>query len=514
MGSAEPALVPEWYRAGKGGKASNNVSDGNGVGLSGRKRLPLIPCEQESKQSSIRSSSGAQAYSNFGRRDRKKNPDTCDRDRDRESSRDYRGSRDSIIGSRTDTDRRWRSNSAGEIWPKKLESESKSGAFARGNVNNGGIKRGSAFKREFPTLASIEKKSVLESGRVSTAVQSVPIPNLVTVGGDRWTSPLAEVPSEVGDSTLASPVSPLSLSRSNSAGLNMAEALINASFRAQISPQSSSGTSRAEELAIRQSKQLIPVTSSMLKTSGLNSSEKSKFRGPVSPGANNAPRAPAYTKSDIPKSSQIGNLQVLSREKTGVISPSAAKDSSSQDISPKSPINSNPKTKNRDMGMSLLPFGEKRPLSLAKAKNRNDFFNSLRTKSSVINNSSADSNPEPSDSIENSLSLEENAMTCGDVSIIGQDSENESATDISVINLEETIVSESPKDIEGNQQSPPVDIDEKDKAFMKSLGWKEDAKEEALTNEEISAFIKKYKKLKPRSCRFQAFSLSPKQTKF
>ncbi|KEH38098.1 hypothetical protein MTR_2g461250 [Medicago truncatula] len=52
---------------------------------------------------------------------------------------------------------------------------------------------------------------------------------------------------------------------SMSVGLNMAEALVHAPSRSQSIPQVSVKTQRLEELAIKQSRQLIPVTPSIPK---------------------------------------------------------------------------------------------------------------------------------------------------------------------------------------------------------------------------------------------------------
>jgi len=277
---------------------------------------------------------------------------------------------------------------------------------------------------------------------------------------------------------------------------------------------------------------------------GFNSSEKSRFRatkagdfgGPLKSGhllssqhhVNNALCA-ASARSDVPKASQIGNYQILCRERTCVISP-ASKDAGSQDDDLKSPINPNFKAENKTANMRLISssklslgsFGEKRPVS--RAQNRNDFFNSIRKKTSVIPSGAA-APPESSYCVmEKSLSSELNAGCCADISISNQE-ENHGDAHASVINLEENsgdsglgcgdgagaccvetqldrrFQSQSPEDDVENKQSlscldcnnchEVVELNEQDKAFLQSLGWKEeDAKVEALTAEEITSFIK------------------------
>jgi len=221
----------------------------------------LIPCDWDSRKSSgsngsVRSdkntSVGAQAYSNFRRRDRKNNPNTRDRDRDRDrplsadfGPRDYH---DSVASSRTNRDRLWQKDSGAlggrrELRPKTLESDSASVGLPRDYMNGGGVRRASSFKREFPTIASVEKKCVLDTGRVSTAVGRLSLPSPTTIGGDSWTSALAEIRAVVGSNVLLSsvaqtaPVSPVTLARNATTGLNMAEALIQPSSQVQTPPQ-------------------------------------------------------------------------------------------------------------------------------------------------------------------------------------------------------------------------------------------------------------------------------------
>ncbi|ONK60896.1 uncharacterized protein A4U43_C08F23830 [Asparagus officinalis] len=371
MGSSEPVLVPEWYRAGKGGKAPNASS--------ARNRLLLIPVEQDSKRSLSREG-------DFGRRGRMENVDSRARARD--------GDRD---GGR-DQDR----------------------------------------------------------------------------GGDR------------------------NRERRNSSGFNVEGSVIQASSRSS-----------------RQRKRLVPVVPSLPKSSSSNSSENSKSRGAPRSGdfsgphknsqkslsqltvVNNALHVSA-AKSDILKESQFGNLQVLSRERTGPISIAV------QDAGLRSSVNSNLKAEAKDTSSSSI---EKRFTS--KAQNRNAFFNSLRKKTSV-NHSNASAVPEPSccDTTEKPLSLEMHATICG--SVINEEEKN---TDESVVSSGDSVdatyvfESQSPEDNGENERSlcgsncncdTVVDPDEQEKAFLLSLGWKEDAEEEALTEEEIAAFIKQYPQFSKR----------------
>lgn len=178
------------------------------------------------------------AYRNFGSRDRKKNLDSRERDRGKNwplvADTGSRGRRDSSLGSRTDADRLWRGNYGsarhGELRSKKPESGSKEQIIPKENVSGGGIIRPSSFKKEFPALAAVQRKGVLDTGRTSATVKSPPSS---TLGDDSWTSALAEAP-PVEQTT---PSCQVSLGRSNSNGLNMAEALMRPAPQIQIASQ-------------------------------------------------------------------------------------------------------------------------------------------------------------------------------------------------------------------------------------------------------------------------------------
>ncbi|KAA3465281.1 mediator of RNA polymerase II transcription subunit 1-like [Gossypium australe] len=134
------------------------------------------------------------------------------------------------------------------------------------------------FEKDFPSLGTEERQGVSEIARVSSpsfssVSQSLPIHNSTLIDGEGWTSALAEVPSVNGSSGTGSLPASLIDSTSGSgspsvtAGLNMAEALTQAPPRTHTIPRLSVKTQRCEELAIKQSRQLIPVTPSMPKGS-------------------------------------------------------------------------------------------------------------------------------------------------------------------------------------------------------------------------------------------------------
>jgi len=193
---------------------------------------------------------------------------------------------------------------------------------------------------------------------------------------------------------------------------------------------------------------------------GLKSLDKSRLRaikagdfsGPPTSGqqlssqllVNNALHV-ASAKSDVPRPSHIRNYEILCRERTGVLSP-AAKDAGSQDGNLKSSINQNLQAESKGANMSLINSSRpslgylegKSPLSLAQ--NRNDFFNSLRKKTSAIHSGGV-AIPEPSScvNVEWSLSSEQNKGNCADISMSNQEGNHGDGycSDASVINLEE-----------------------------------------------------------------------------
>nr|DAD24428.1 TPA_asm: hypothetical protein HUJ06_025892 [Nelumbo nucifera] len=333
MAKGEPTLVPEWLKGtgsitGGGNTthhfaSSSTHSDDHAVALTTRNRLTMSTGDYDTPRSSAfldrtssayfrRSSSSngsmmhdketstySRSYSSFTRshRDRDWEKDTLDY-RDKEKSilgdhrdRDYSDPLASILTSRVEKDTLRRSQSMisgkrGEGWSRRVAADTNNG---NNNHNNGnGLLVGgsivssiqkAAFERDFPSLGAEEKQGALDIGRVSSpglssSVQSLPIGSSAVIGGDGWTSALAEVPVIIGNNSIgpssvqqATPASSTSGAPNSSTGLNMAETLAQAPSRTRISPQLSVETQRLEELAIKQSRQLIPMTPSMPKTS-------------------------------------------------------------------------------------------------------------------------------------------------------------------------------------------------------------------------------------------------------
>ncbi|XP_077224545.1 uncharacterized protein LOC143857897 [Tasmannia lanceolata] len=596
MERSEPALVPEWLKGANGGIsgggstahhfASSSQSDDHSVVLPARKRSSVSSSDHDTPRSSLMdrtsssyfrrssSSNGAlvhdkepsaysRSYSSFNR---------SHRDKDWEKGLDYREERllsgnhrdrdysDSLTDIRTsriekDTLRRSQSMISGkrvDVWPKRVGNDTNNGQLVGGSIVSNIHK--ASFERDFPSLGAEEKQGVPDICRVSspglsTASQSLPICSSTVIGGDGWTSALAEVPVMISSNSpilssiqQSAPASLATVPPSTTTGLNMAETLAQAPSRARSVPQLSVETQRLEELAIKQSRQLIPMTPSVPKTSVLNSSDKLKPKAsrigelgnvskvgqqPSSPQlVNHALRGPA--RLDVPKTSQAGKLLVLkpAREKNG-LSPTV-KDSQSPTntnraslgVGPFAPSrnpnpNSNaPKLSTDHRKAPALPVTQsssmdKRPPS--QAQNRSDFFKSLRKKTENLSAAIPDSCPIMSSVLEKS----DEQIPVSDATVSEGKDVNDPVLDCSTGN--ESNMAGNGDSFSGNGEKKYgsdaiVCTDEEEAAFLRSLGWEEPEEnageeEEALTEEEINAFYECIK-LRPASKLFQGMQKS------
>uniref|UniRef100_A0A5B6ZMJ3 Putative cell wall protein AWA1 n=1 Tax=Davidia involucrata TaxID=16924 RepID=A0A5B6ZMJ3_DAVIN len=576
MERSEPTLVPEWLRStgsvtGGGNSAhhfasSSLHSDALSSAHSTRNRSSrtLIDkdtprsafLDQSSSSNSRRSSSSngstKHPYSSFTRIHRDKNRDKekersvirdlCDHD-----SSDPLGN---ILISRCEKDTLRRSRSMvsrkpSEVLPRRA-ADSKNGGSNNHNSSNGVLSGGSvsciqkaAFEKDFPSLGTEEKPRVPDIGRVSspilsTAVQSLPIGISGLIGGEGWTSALAEVPTIIGSNNMgtssvqqSSVSSALSGASGAMAGLNMAEALSQAPSRARTNLQLPDKTQRLEELAIKQSRQLIPMTPSMPKALVFNSSEKSKPKTaartsemvvaaksiqqqPHSSQLANQSLRGGQVRPDGPRTSHTGKFLVLKPVWENGVS-STAKDVSSPTnasrvansqlaVAPSAPVRTpnTPKlstVERKAAALALNPIGtvEKRP-SLSQAQSRSDFFNLMRKKTSMNTSIIL---PD-SDAADLSPTVEKSGEVIKEVSAPVRPCETENGSKV-------TINGDTHEEIQtfdvGEKHSclnGTVYPDEEEAAFLRSLGWEENAGEdEALTEEEINAFVQECKKLRP-----------------
>lgn len=214
------------------------------------------------------SSNGSRSYSNFGgrnRRDKEWQKDTYDyheKDklifgdgRQRELSEPLAkafSSKFEMNGSR-----RSQSMISGkdeDIWPRKVVTDSRvhSGNKVNGFLNKcspvSGVKK-ETIEADFPLLGAEERKIVPEVVRISSpsltsSFQSLPTGTSTGIGGDRWTSALAEVPILVGSNGTAisslqqsAPSSPSSVTSGTTTSLNMAETVAQGPGHVQTAPQ-------------------------------------------------------------------------------------------------------------------------------------------------------------------------------------------------------------------------------------------------------------------------------------
>ncbi|XP_075674254.1 uncharacterized protein LOC142643485 isoform X1 [Castanea sativa] len=595
MDRSKLTLVPEWLKSSAsvtGASSSNHqfsssslksddhpiskhVRNGSSVSTSDCDIGHLFASDQATssyfrQSSSSNGSAHSRSYSSFGR---------SQHDWDWEDTNDYRGKNKLVLGdhrlhdssdtlgtflpNRIEKNMLMHSQSMitgkrGNTWPRKVAGDSNNAKRKHSDANGllGGGGGGSvssstktAFEQDFPLLIAEERQSGSEIGRVSssgleTTIQNCPTGISSTIGCDSWKSALVEVPQISGcnstDAALAQQTlaaSSASVSPSTGTRINMAETLANGLDHARARPQLSVKTQRLDELAMKQSRQLIPMTFSMTKPLVPSPSEKSKPKigqqqhsFSSSHFGNNSPRG-GPAKSDVTKLS-VGNLHVLSlsRELNGFSS--AAKDSLSPTNGSRlanSPLGIAPSGAGsaslRKLSNNLsAATADHRPTSFrttmekkpsTQVQSRNDFFKSLSRKNSPTYFPSAVSDP-----CQAALSsISENAdksvaEAAAVMSITLQNTEDAISSDEPVSGLlnesrgEMTCIGSAcdviQKCLRNREQhsSPDVTLypDEEETAFLRSLGWEENAGEdEGLTEEEISAFYIEYMKLRPLS---------------
>ncbi|KAG7980864.1 hypothetical protein I3843_05G205000 [Carya illinoinensis] len=577
MERSEPTLFPEWLRntgsvTGGGISAHHSAStathsDGpslahhtrtrNSKGISDFDAPRSAFLDRASSSNSRRSStngSAKHAYSSFNRNHR-------DKEKERLSFRDHwdHDSSDplgSIFPSRVEKDKLWRSQSMvsrkqGEPLTRRIAVDFKNGSSSNHNGNGvhsggsvGSSMQKAVFEKDFPSLGTEERQGAPDIGRVSSpglssAVQSLPVGSAALIGGEGWTSALAEVPTIIGSSSRGSlsiqhTVSATSGSGalSSMAGLNMAEALAQAPPRVGITPQVSVNSQRREELAFKQSKQLIPVTPSMPKALVLNSTDKSKPKtvvrameanvaaksGQLQPTSlqhvNQSPRG-GHSKSDASKTSH-GKFLVLKPTWENGVSPtlkdvaspthnSTSKAADSQlPISPSvasSPLRSPHHLKNSSLDRKVAALNlksgstlERKP-SLSQVQSRNDFFNLIKMKTSTNNSTVL----QDSGHVISSPTVEKSDVVIGEV-VSAPASPHATRIGAEMTSDGDTCDAAQRFSVGENNMSSSETVypDEKEAAFLRSLGWEENSGEdEGLTEEEINAFYQECMKLKP-----------------
>ncbi|KAK4803733.1 hypothetical protein SAY86_003550 [Trapa natans] len=569
----EPSLIPEWLKSSGSAttvaygsqSASYLQSDDHSLSRHARNKSSFFNSEHDGSRSTVsekmtssyfrRSASGkdssrSRSYSSFHKSHRHREwEDVHDlRDKDRPILGDHRNyeypAHVGVLPGKFSKETLRHSQS---MISRKLEGTSSNKVVGDSGIssNNKDIRKGSSppisndgapsstqilFVRDFPSLGVDQKQNSSELRRVPSPVLPSAIHNLPgaghsMIGGDGWTSSLAEVPGVIASSSTAILLSQQAAVGSSgcvaqrSGGLNMAEAVVQGPSRARTPPQVSVDTQRLEELAIKQSRQLIPVIPSTPKSSLLGPSDKSKPKAGVqlahaTPSQGIQSLRGGSTRFDSGKvSGNLGKLQVLkpARELNGVSS-NVVK----ENLSPKNgvkvvntPLSLNPTSaaasapikvaENTQTTMvapqrksaAISATIEKKP-SPIQAQSRSDFFNLLKKKSSSsVSNVSSGNESVPSnvDDSHDSLGGDTPTVTTngpekcnGSSSLQSEDGDNVMANGgISDHNF-----------FENGGVHLDIDVpypDEKEAAFLRSLGWEESAGEdEGLTEDEIRYF--------------------------
>ncbi|XP_020591327.1 uncharacterized protein LOC110032144 [Phalaenopsis equestris] len=496
MVRSEPSLVPEWYR----GASGSNLNHLRGFSHSERTSSSLNR-SANNNVSIGREDLSLRAYGNFGRnyrdrnRDQEKDLELYDRNRPLLEDNGFLNNSDSLSTNKLEKESSRHSHSmvsgSGKSWLK------------------------SSFKRDFPSLGAEEKLVRFDVTRVaspclSTAILKLPVAAATINGGDGWKSNLAEVlPIAGGNGPVASsslPTCPeLTMVSSPSSSLNMAETVAMAPARVHTSSQLPSDSQKIEELHRLQILKLRPVMPSIPKNVGLSSAEKSKAKmlrttevSASKAGQQSSSQLIVHAvrpaiRSDVYKIFQPGNFQVLNREKNSL---SPDKDNTKPRnvsrvpttptiIPPAStqPLKGimNPKGKVEGTGGALSP--KKLPFQV---QNRNDFFNSLRKKTSSgqhSNSTNLSNDGGSSFTTEAIASKLDFPAEKKNVLHSSMESENFSAGDSD----------------DGFEEPEKSALDEEEEAFLRSLGWEENAGVQALTHEEIESFLSEYKMRRPAS---------------
>eukprot|EP01018_Ginkgo_biloba_P006330 Gb_17166 [translate_table: standard] len=469
-----------------------------------------------------------------------------------------------------------------------------------------------AFEKNFPSLGAEERQGFLQSSLANVSVPNsspssiwlgqgqvgrsdlvrtsspalsisagstpgIPVSGGSHIGGDGWKSALADAPVSNGGVLLSNGLSttvPQTITGSSvsskghgqvsTSGLNMAEALVQNPARIRT-PQLSIEVQRMEELALKQSRQLIPMTPSMPKTMGLSPSEKSKaktlrsiettasvVKASQSGGSShllNSPKMSQGGKLLVRKSAREmgasipvkfdgaspmkggnigsgsfgtsagaavdvgGNPSLVGARKQRLLPDHKAVPSSTMAVSTGLDGGLVPRSKD-----SSLVVEEKK--SVSQAQNRSDFFNALRKKasesptSSGTQEKSSSSTGQKADEGSGKVSLSskedvaeskglcslENVVEKSDsfVSAVEKESTEKNKSILNgfirgEIDASVKDISETSNSLSTDRVSVKVGSEEEEAAFLRSLGWEENAGgEEALTEEEINSFYREH----------------------
>ncbi|XP_022633009.1 uncharacterized protein LOC106752843 isoform X2 [Vigna radiata var. radiata] len=327
------------------------------------------------------------------------------------------------------------------------------------------------------------------------------------IDSDGLTSASHDIPMTVGIKSQAMMMQQYNVSSSTSSmGLSMAETLAQSPHHSYSPSQLSSSTQKLEELALKQSRLLIPVTPSTPRSLAASSLEKSKAKTgrqqyPFYSRRLGYSLQGAHPNSDIQKTSSVNSHNFsASRELNGVSS--TVKDNllSPNSRSSAAPVGASRSTSiaahsrslgNNNSTPSTWITVEKKPTF--PTQSRNDFFKNLSRKSSMEKPSS-----EASTTNVSSCPI----LKSRDASSVDSSSLNMVSDCSSIITVNDNAANEplKPSSSGENQHisNPFLFTEEEEIAFLRSLGWQESAgDDEGLTQEEIQNFYEKHMKLQP-----------------
>ncbi|GER37775.1 ABC-2 type transporter family protein [Striga asiatica] len=535
MERTEPALAPEWLRCSgnaAGGSTSVHHKDVSSSAHSTQSRYLRSNSKKDSPRyldrnwsSSSRHSASSNGstkhpYSSFSRSRWDKNRD---REKEKSLSRDIwdHDSSDplpSILTSRVEKGGLSRSKSLvsrkpGEPLPRRADDSRVSGNGVLSAGSNHSTNQKAVFDKDFPTLVTEEKQNVSGIKRVlspglSSAVQNLPLGHSGFLNGEKWTSALVEVPAVLASNGMGQS------SLTQTAGLNMAEALSQPTARVHANPLQHDKTQRLEELAIKQSRQLIPMKPSMPKPLVPSSIDKSKH--PKASGKNNETILsklvhPQPHSSQLPNQSHAGQIKPDSASTSHAskfivlkpgreVAPLGGKDGLSNGSNGRvindSQINiAPPKSSTALISKSVASALENNAAALtissrstvdkksaqSLAQSRSEFFKLMRRKAS----SSSSGSTSCSDS--NSGILPSTKETC--IEKCKEDNgDTRSSCALENDCEKKGFLDDGDCSLSGNGSIYP---DEEEAAFLRSLGWDENGGEdEGLTEEEINAFYR------------------------
>ncbi|XP_027331027.1 mediator of RNA polymerase II transcription subunit 1-like isoform X4 [Abrus precatorius] len=552
MEKSEPALVPEWLRsagsvAGAGGSAQHSASssthtDSPSVAHHARNRSSKnasdfdssrsVFLERSSSSNSRRSSingSAKHAYSSFNRSHRDK-----DRDRDKDRStfgdhwdRDGSDPLASLFSGRMERDTLRRSHSMvsrkqSDVIPRRVAVDTKSGGSTNQNNGNGILSVGNVsssiqkvvFDKDFPSLGAEEKQGIAEVGRVSspgltaTASQSLPVGSSALIGGEGWTSALAEVPTMIGSSSTGSlsvqqTVTTGSVVSSTAAALNMAEALAQTPSRARSTPQVLNSSEKSKpKTTVRNaemnvvSKNVPQQPSALHITSQSVRSVNAKVDAPKTSGKFTDLKSVVWENGVSPTSKDVSNPTNYSNSKSvnqHAVSSTAAS------APMRNPNNLKSSTERKPALDVKLGSTLDKKHSISQVQSRNDFFNLIKKKT-LMNSSTVlpDSGPMVSSpAIEKSDEVNrEIVCPSANLQSLGNGAE---LTSNGNVHTHEEVHRLSDNEEKESISRATIYPDEEEAAFLRSLGWEENSDEdEGLTEEEINAFYQEVcKKLDP-----------------